>query len=572
MTTFTRIGTAAALLALAACGDRGQTGGAGGAAAAGDTPEPGGTVVIAEQSDLSRPMPLLAENVTDGHIGGNLMFSTLLRGSWQDGRLVYLPYPESPAALARGYEYVGADSAGLRYHLQPGLRWSDGQPITARDVEWTYNTLRHPALAAPQQDYWAAMDSVVAHDDSTVTFYFKRRYPEMLFHSGLGISPRHVFEGTDPAQLRSHPAVVSATSDVLPVSGPFMISEWRRNQQVTLVPNPHFPVRPHLERIVFRIIPEPTTRLAELLNGTVDYTRPVSFDEIPRVRSTPGIEMEREEKRAYDYIGYNQRAVPAFADPEIRRALGLALDVEGMISSMQMDEWAVPAGGPYSPIFRDLYDPETAAPLPFDTAEASRILTSKGWVDRNGDGIRQDAQGRPFRFTLLTNTGNQRRADASQIIQQQWRRIGVDARIQMMETTAFFDRLSAKRFDAALSGFAVGLSPDIAAGWGAGPYNSVSHHDPEALRLMEQALSQPSEEAAAPFWRQAAARLVAEQPYTWLFYFDYVGARRSRLRGMTVNTLSSYQNPWEWWIPRSEQRQRGGAAAAADTAPADTGR
>lgn len=573
MIHITRTLTAAALLALAACGDRAETDEPR-VAGAGETPEPGGTMVIAEMADLNRPMPIIAESSTDGSFGGDIMFSSLLRGEWKDGELLYVPYPENPAALANRYEYLGPDSTALRYHIEPGLVWSDGEPITAHDVVWTYEMLRHPEVASPQQDYAALLDSVVANDDSTVTFHFERQYPEMLFHSGIGISPRHVFEGTEPGQLRNHPVLLDPSNGRLPVSGPFMIGEWRRGQQVSLVPNPRFPVKPHLERIVMRVIPEPTTRLAELLNGTVDFTRPIPFDQIPFVRQRGGVEFEREEKRFYDYIGYNPNAFPAFGDPEIRRALGLALDVEGIIGALQMEEWAVAAAGPYSPIFTDLQDPERVAPLGFDTAAASRILTAKGWIDRDGDGIRENAEGRPFQFTLLTNSGNQRRADATQIIQQQWRRIGVDARLQTMETNTFFARLAEKRFEATLSGWQVALSPDVSTAWREkSPYNFVSYENPEMVALMERALAAPSAEAAAPFWRQAAAQMVADQPYTWLFFFDQVDGRRSRIRGMKVDTYGPYQNAWEWWIPRAEQRQRGGAAApAADTAAADTGR
>jgi peptide/nickel transport system substrate-binding protein len=576
MNTIRRYATAAALLALAACGDRGGREGDGGVAGAGETPETGGTAVIAEIADLNRPLPLVAEGALDGSVGGDMMFSSLLRGGWRDGRTVYLPYPESPAALARAYEYLAPDSTALRYHLQPGLRWSDGAPITAHDVVWTYEMLRHPDVASPQQDWAALMDSVVAHDDTTVTFHFQKRYPEMLFHSGLGIGPKHALGDVPPSGLRNHPRLLDPTNGNLPVSGPFMIGEWRKGQQFTLVPNPHFPERPRLERIVFRVIPETTTRLTELANGTVDLARPIPFDQVPEIRARPGIELETEQKRFYDYIGYNPRTVPAFADPEIRRALGLALDVDGIIRALRMEEWAVPAGGPYAPIFRDLHDAQTMAPLPFDTAEAKRILEAKGWTDRNGDGIREDASGRPFRFGLVTNAGNQRRADVSQIVQQQWRRVGIDVRLQSLETNTFFERLREKNFEAALAGWQVALSPDITTLWGpTSPFNFVSYENPRTTQLMEQAKAAPSTEAAAPFWRQAAAQIVADRPYTWLYFNDQVGGRRSRLRGMLVDTYGPYQNPWEWWIPRAEQRKRGPAAAdpaAADTQRADTTR
>src|SRR5690606_33436156 len=134
----------------------------------------------------------------------------------------------------------------------------------------------------------------------------------------------------------------------------------------------------------------------------------------------PSVRFEREEGRFYDYIAYNPRAHPAFADPEVRRALGTALNVPAMIQALQMGEYARAAGGPYSPIFRELYDPEAMPPLAHDPEQARQILESRGWRDSDGDGV-LDLDGRALRFVLATNSGNQRRADAAQIAQQQWR-------------------------------------------------------------------------------------------------------------------------------------------------------
>ncbi|HEX5726502.1 MAG TPA: ABC transporter substrate-binding protein, partial [Longimicrobiaceae bacterium] len=275
-----RVAALAALLAFPACrADDGGEPRAAGDSVADGPPEPGGTAIIAELSDMSKPMPLIFDSSLDGDLM-DVMFMGLTRGAWRDGRLVYLTADESPMAAARRWELTGPDSASIRYHLRSDLVWSDGRPITAHDVKWTYDMVENPAVASPRIDYMEHIDSVRVENDSTVTFHFVRRMPGMLFFSGLPIAPRHAFEGSDPAQVRTHPRMLNPAGGNLPVSGAFMIGSWSQGERVVLVPNPRFSPRPHLEQIVIRVVPEQTTRLVELQTGSVDFTRPVPPDQV----------------------------------------------------------------------------------------------------------------------------------------------------------------------------------------------------------------------------------------------------------------------------------------------------
>lgn len=546
---------------MAACGgDAGSTG-AGGSA----EPERGGTVIIAQTADMAQPLAVLSQGGLDASLQ-DILYMTLLRGEWRDGRLEYVAADENPMALARRYEFIGPDSTSLRYHLRSDVLWSDSVPITAHDVVFTYQMLRDPMIASPRQDYTEHIEAVEAEDDHTVVFHFRRRYPEMLFHSGHGIVPRHVYEGVAPSELTSHPSLRSPENGTLVVSGPYMIGRWARGQQVTLVRNPHFQPQGYLDQIVFRIIPDATTRLVELQTGAVDWVNGVPFEQIPPLRQqAPQIRFELEEKRFYDYIAYNPGRFEAFTDPEIRRALGLAIDLNGLLRALQMEEYAVPAAGPYPPIFADLYDPDQLAPLPYDPEEARRILAERGWEDSNGDGI-LEKEGTPFRFTLVTNSGNQRRADVSQIVQQQWRQIGVDVQLRTLEFNTFMDALVRQDYEAALGGWGVALSPDLTGMWGpTSLYNIVSYESLRTMQLFEQALAQSTEEQANPLWQASARALVEDQPYTWLFYMDQVNGINERVRGVEVNTFGPFQNAWEWWIPAARQRSAPVAPVAADT-------
>ncbi|HET7232702.1 MAG TPA: ABC transporter substrate-binding protein, partial [Longimicrobium sp.] len=555
---------AAALAAAAACsGDRPERRQPPGAAGEPGTPERGGTAVVVELGDMDQPLPLLAQGGFDADLV-DVMFMGLTRSAWRDGRVVYLTSNDSPMALAYHWEYVGADSAALRYRMRHGLRWSDGAPITAHDVAWTYRMLADSQVASPRQEDVAQIDSVVADDDSTVTFHFRRRYPEMLFASGVAIAPKHVYEQGGPGAIRTHPSLTDPVRGLV-VSGPFKVGAWQRGTSITLVPNPEFTVKPYLDRVVIRIIPEATTRLVELRNGTADFVRAISFDQVPQVRAARGQwRIERERGRFWEYLAYRPDAHPAFADPQVRRALGMALDVPSIIRGLQMEDFTVPAAGPYSPIFRDLYDPQRMHPLAYDTAGARRLLDERGWTDQDGDGVREK-NGKPLRFTLLTNAGNARRNDVTQIVQQQWKRVGVDARLRQMETPTFLRSVYEKKFEAALGSWGVALSPDITQSFRTGgPFNVVSYASPEVDRMMDQALAQPTAEKADPLWRAAAERIVQDQPYTWLYFYDPLTAVSGRLRGVRVDSYGAYQNLWEWWIPR-QMRGGEGQPAANDT-------
>lgn len=556
-----RAGVLALALLLAACGDRGgggtkakdapKDGGAG-------TPERGGTAVMAELSDVSEPMPLVFTSVIDSDVV-DMMYMQLTRPVWRDGRLVHLLSDESPMALAWRHEYATPDSTALRFRMRSGIKWSDGRPLTAADVVWTYAMHKEPALASARAESVAQIDSVKAENDSTVVFFFRRRYPDMLFDAGLPIAPKHQFEAAGPGGIRTHPAL--SRLETLVVSGPFRIGSRRPGERTTLVPNPEFRPRPYLDAIVIRVIPETTTRLVEIRNGSVDMARPIPFDQADELRrAVPGIQIGREARRYWEYLAYNPKRHPAFADPRVRRALSLALDVPGIIRALQMGEFVTPAWGPYPPIFA-VYDEARMRPLAQDTAQARRLLDEAGWRDTDGDGVREKG-GRKLAFTLLTNAGNQRRADVSQIVQQQWAAVGVRAELRQLEFGTFNAALFEKDFEAVLGSWAVELKTDLSTGFGAeSPFNIVSYDDTTTERLFAEARAQPTAERADPLWVAAAERIVQSQPYTWLYYYDNTSAIRPRLKAVKVDTYGSFQNAWEWWIPKSEQG-RGGAAAA----------
>jgi peptide/nickel transport system substrate-binding protein len=321
--------TAAALgfaLAAGACG--GDRGGPGAARDEFGEPVAGGTAITIELGDLARPLSPISESVLDGH-ALNMMSMGLQRGAWRDGRLVFMNADESPMALARSWEFTGADSSSLRYHLRSDIVWSDGVPVTAADAAYTYELVANPAVASPRQDYMERIRAVEVEDDSTVVFHFHRPYPleQMQFYANLQVVPRHAFADSDPANLRNHPRMTNPEGGNLPVNGPYMIGAWERGSRVTFVRNPRAHVQGRLDQIVLRVIPEETTRLVEFQTGRADMLTPLPPQEVENLRRrVTGVQLERERGRSYDFIGYNPVTFEPFADRDVRYALTLALD------------------------------------------------------------------------------------------------------------------------------------------------------------------------------------------------------------------------------------------------------
>lgn len=511
-------------------------------------PVPGGTAVVGVAAGGTTLLPPLAGAALDFELG-TALFLGLNYASWRDGALEY--EPGHPLSLARGWT-LRPERAELTYELDTSKRWSDGRPIRGADVVFTYGLLADTALALPLSSTTAHMDSVVAVDDSTVTFFFDRAYPGMLFDTGVGIIPEHVYGSVPRESLQGMPGLEAGDDQeaaALAVSGPFRLDTWRPTEMIGLARNESSVAPALLDRLVVRVVPDEVTRAAELRAGSLDAAQLNSFRQAAALAREEGIRIHRVPQRGYDYIAWNPAAHPAFGDPNVRRALSLAIDRGSLIRALDMVGYSEPAWGPYGSLFSALQSEPPDDPT-FDPAEARRLLTDAGWVDADGDGVRERGADR-LDFELATSAGNERRESAVQIIERQLAEIGVVARIRTEEFNALFGRTLGRDFAAVLLGWQVGLDPDIGMFWGdpSSPLNVVGYDDAETIALIDSAQAQTTAAKAAPLWRRAGARVAADYPYAFLWYFDLPLGVGSRLRDVEVDASGFGHGMHRWWIP-----------------------
>jgi peptide/nickel transport system substrate-binding protein len=533
------------LLALAGC-TAGEDSGREGAPAvdASRAPDDGGTVVIglaAEPDNLIDAVSTtnVAQNVIDQ------MFLTLTELG--EDLESYDPL------LARSWD-VSEDGKAITFHLAPEARWHDGEPVTADDVVFTHELLTDPQVDYSARSYKDFITRVVADDAHTVTFHFSRVYPYQILDASVGaILPRHLL-GDAPRD-----ALVSTDFARDPVGcGPFRFARWESQQSLEIRANDdYFLGRPHLDRVVFRVIPDRTSMVTQLETGEIDVMENVSPHEVERLRKTAKhLRVEAFEDRNYTYIGWDSTN-PLFSSPRVRRALGMAVDRQGIIDALCYG-YARPMDGP---IHARLWasNPDIQ-PLPFDPEGARRLLAEEGWEDTDGDGI-LDRDGVPFAFELKTNVDNPVRMDATVMMQSMFRKVGVEMTPRSYEWNVLWGSVIDHSYETAvLVGWAIALKVDLKATFHTeaidGKYNHTSYSNPRVDELIDRALEASSFEEARPLWYEVQELIVQDQPYTFLYTIDTIAGVNERVRGTRPDFRGLYVNLEDWWIPSERQKTR----------------
>lgn len=424
---------------------------------------------------------------------------------------------------------IGEHNPVVTFHVRRGVRFHDGHPLTARDVRFTYQALVDPKNASPRASSFENVSEVRLLDDYTVQVVYRQLYSPAIIDWAMGLLPEHLL---NPAALRremdrrrlspeARAAFTLRSTDFNrnPVgTGPFRFVSWKPEESIHLTRNEHYwGDKPEYRDLHTRVIPDYVTQELELRAGAIDVYEPLPH-QADRYRNDDDYHVVSSTEGVYAYIGYNLRR-PLFQDVRVRRALGMAIDVNAIIQYVLSGEGKRTSGPFYS--YTPYYDP-AVKPLPYDPKGAAELLRQAGW-QKNAQGL-LEKDGKPFEFTLITNNANPQRRAIMTVAQEAWRKLGIRCVTQAFEWTVFLsDFIYKHAYDAMVLGWVGGdINPDKYQIWHSSQsdpmeLNHVGYRSPRADALMERIRIEYDRDEQVRLARELHRLVAEDQPYTFLY-------------------------------------------------------
>ena len=487
---------------------------------------------------------------------------------WKRVCLLCTEVPSIEAGTARTEALRdGSEGMSVSYALDPRARWGDGTPITTRDVAFTWEVGRHPRSGVAGHSAYVRILAIDLHDEHRYTVHYDRLHYDYPTVGAFDLLPEHleraVFE-EDPAAYRYRTRYETEPAHPGLYHGPYRIAETVRGSYLRFERNPHWWGRdPYFDRIVVRAIGSTAALEANLLSGTVDYAagelglpvdQAIAFEE----RHGDRFVVEYQPGLIYEHLTPNF-GNPALADRRVRQALLLGIDRESISERLFGGRQPV-AHTNVNPLDR-MHHGEVRK-YPYDPAAAAALLDEAGWTRRSGGG-RRDPSGAPLRIELMTTAGNRTRELVEQVVQSQWRALGVGVRIRNEPPRVFFGDTVARRKFTGFAMFAWVSSPEAPPrgvlhsdeiprpenGWSGN--NVAGYTNPEADRLTAAIEVALDSERRRALWAELQSLYAEDLPALPLYFRANAYVRPRWLAGVRP---TGHQFPSTLWVEEWSRR------------------
>jgi peptide/nickel transport system substrate-binding protein len=456
---------------------------------------------------------------------------------FQDGPATFGP------RLADTWEFSD-DHRTLTFHLRTDAKWSDGVPITAEDIRFTWQAQTSPEIAWSGLEIKRPIIDVEVVDAKTARFHYAEPYANQLVDAAQGvILPKHVWGELPFAEWRANGAWFRERAVS---SGPFVLERWEDGERLVLRRNEHYFAEqmPAYDVLVIRAVPDEATRIAQLRAGEANFCI-VEPAGATMVKGVPGLELLAYDYRQIGFVTWNQRRA-IFQDARVRQALTFGIDREAIVNTLNFG-YSRLTTSPYL-LGAWVYN-ESLERRPYDPDRARALLAEAGWHDSDGDGV-VDRDGIPMGFTIETNSESRLRQDITVMIQEQLGRIGIDVEVATADFGSLIERERAGDFDASVLGIGIDTSWNLdvlfhSRSIGAHAWNLGAYRNDEVDRLIDeiQTVREPAD--AKPLHDALQEILWREQPMTILYQNQKLVATRG-ITNVEPSIISAWANVAAW--------------------------
>src|SRR6266480_463963 len=468
------------------------------------------------------------------------------------------------------------DKLTWTYAIRSGMKWSDGVPVTARDIAWTYNLMMTNKDAATANGTFVAnFKSVTAPDDSTLVIVLAKPQATMLALD-IPVVPQHIWE--------SHDSDIGTFNNdtTFPVvgDGPFILAGYQKGQYVQLDANPgYWRGRPRFDRLVFRYYANQDAEVEALKKGEVDFVGGLTPAQFTSLRGAAHISLNNGGGKRFYALAINPGATttggrafgdgnPALKDPLVRRAIMAAIDKPVLVDKT-LGGFGVAGQGYVPPIFSAYtWTPSPTETVTADAAAANQLLDQAGY-QKGPDGVRRTPDGKPFSLRLYGETQRAEDAQNATFVKEWLDSVGINVTTSIMDQATMGDDEQAGNYDLAFDSWIVNPDPDFVlslqtcAGRPSAPGGSFSGDnfvcDPGYDQLYAAQISEYDPPARAGIVKKMEAPLYDDRYINVLYYPNTLEAYRSDV----ISSMEMQPQPggiydgqdgyWSWWsaVPAS---------------------
>ncbi len=489
--------------------------------------------------------PYQTTDTASGGYQGMVYVGGLLR--LDENTLEYIPN------MAKSYT-ISEDGLTFTFNLRQDLKWSDGEPITAHDYEWTYNQVTIPENEFPYLSQLEFISSYKAPDDYTLEIKIEEIYaPALGQMSGLITPlPKHVWEGLDWSDPETNPEINSPSV----VSGPYTLKEWKRDQYIIFEANDNYwyKGRPNMDLYTQEIVPDSDIAYQKMKTGESD-TGTIIPENLEEARQLDNVTVYEWWPAAavWTYLGLNNREGFPTEDVRVRQAINYAIDKQ-----LLTDEVMLGQGKRICSVYPEtswVYNPDVPC-YEYDPDKAIELFEEAGYTFEAGDEpkmLKEDGEQLTLNFLYGPNTSKTAELIAV-TVQDYLSDIGVGTEIQALEWASFLEATNAAEpdWDMYIGAWRATIEPHIMytiwAEDSIPDLNSVAYINKDVEGLFEEAGATYETEFRKGKYQEVQQIISEEAPYVFLYYRKAWSGQNNRIQGIQPNSLGIGWNQEDWWI------------------------
>ena len=479
------------------------------------------TLNLSMNSSPSRLNPILANDSASSEIS-DWLFSGLFKYD-KDGNIA--------TDLAKSYTFK--ENTKLIITLKNNVLWHDGKKFSAKDVVFTYNSIINPKIFNTLVSNFIKVKSVKAIDDLTVEVIYKEPYFKAIEIWMVGILPYH--------KLRDEQDMMKSSFNKNPIgTGSYKLKSFKNSEDIRLVANDdYYEGRPKIDEILYTFLPDPTTSFLMLKQKKLDLgsLSPLQINRQIDKKFKTEHKIIEQPSFGYSYLGFNLRN-EKFKDLRIRRALSMAINRDELVKILYFGHAKV-CHGPFLP-GSFAFNESVQAPKQ-NLKKAKELLKEVGYDENN-----------PFEFEIVTNTGNEIRINAAQILQYQLAKIGVNMKIRVMEWQAFLNTVVfPRKFEAVILGWSLSLMPDAYSIWHSksdkkGGFNFVGYKNKKVDELIEKGAITINREELGVIYKKLFKHISDDIPYLFLYVPNSITAVNNNIKNIKPSFVGIMHNQKDW--------------------------